>query len=160
MSIPLRGVGATVVVAFVAACGTLDQKKFEAAYRAGKALQVEVNATGGTGPRCEALQKEFDTEVSALSGRERGKQEAAALQAYKEASDAYRFFLRFRFLDFEAVEGRVLLMGTNLEVASRYGLPVEMRGTSQWTDSGNALKVLLAAAERKLTEANSMVNRR
>jgi hypothetical protein len=51
-------------------------------------------------------------------------------------------------------------MGTNLEIASRYGLPVETRGASQWTDSGNALKVLLSAAERKLTEANSIVNGR
>jgi hypothetical protein len=156
----LRGTCTAVAIAAVTACGGVDQQKFDAVYRAGKALQVEVNTTGGVGRQCEALQKEFATEVSALDGRDRGKEEGAALQAFKEANDAYRFFLRFRSLDFEAVEGRILLMGTNLEVASRYGLPVETRGTSQWTDSGNALKVLLAAAELKLAEANDIVNGR
>lgn len=155
----MRTLCTAAVVAFVAACG-VDQKKFEAVHRSGKALQVEVNATGGGGSRSEVLQKEFETEISVLNGRERGNQEEAALQAYKDANDAYRYLLRFRFLDFEAVDGRVLLMGTNLEVASRYGLPVETRGTSQWTDSGNALKVLFATAERKLAEADKIISGR
>jgi hypothetical protein len=155
----LANASSLLLLVIVVACSTgVDQAKFDRVYRAGKALEVEVNSTGGASARSGLLQKEFETEVAALEGRAQGQQETDALRAFTEASDAYKYFLRFRSLDFDAVEGRILLMGTNLEVASRYNLPVETRSGSRWVDSGTALKVLLETAERKLAEANRFVN--
>jgi hypothetical protein len=100
-------------------------RNFEAVYRAGKALQVAVEQSGGVGSDVPDLLTKFQTEVATLDGRTRGEREAAALTKYREAADAYQFLLRLRALDFEAVNGRVLLAGTNLEAATRYGLAVE-----------------------------------
>jgi len=154
--------GASVVVlaigCVVSACGNVDQKKFDPVYRAGKALEIEVNATGGASARSNELAKQFQTEVSALSGRARGTRETQALQAYAEAGDAYEFFIRFRSLDFDSVKGRIWLRGTNLDVASRFKFPVETKDGEKFVDSGDAMKILLEVAQRKLTEGNQIVN--
>jgi hypothetical protein len=147
-----------VVAVVMAACAGGDQAKFDRVDRAAKALEVEISSTGGASPRSSALQKELETEVSVLEGRAQGQAETGALHAFREANDAYKYFIRFRTLDFDAVDGRILLLGTNLEVASRYGLPVETRGASQWVDSGTALEMLRKASKDHLAEANRLVN--
>ena len=104
----------SIVIGAAVACAAsdrVDQKKFDAIYRAGKALQVEVRTTGGTGNKARELNQQFKTEVSMLQGRTSGKRDAAALQAFVEASDAYDDFLRFRSLDLDAPKGLILLMG-------------------------------------------------
>jgi hypothetical protein len=160
-----RRVLVAVAIAVVAACSgcrqTVDQAKFEGAYRAGKALQVEVQTTGGVGPRSADLLKQFQTEVATLDGRARNEAEMAALAAYKDAIDAYSFFLRLRFLDYEAVNGRVLMMMNNLVSAKRYGLVVtDEKENAGWTDSGVALRSVESAAAKKMGEAERLINGR
>lgn len=98
------------------------------------------------------------------SGRTRNDREAAALAKYREAADAYQFLLRLRALDFEAVNGRVLLAGTNLEAAMRYGLALEdvqtdgTLGRYGWSGSAAALKSLFEIAPRTIAEADRLVN--
>ena len=113
-----RPAAAFVFVACAAAACGVDQTKFERVYRAGKALQVEVNATGGASADAITLLKAFQVEIATLDGRVSGGRERVALQSYADASDAYEAFLRFRVLDYDAVEGRIFLMGTNLEAAT------------------------------------------
>ena len=62
------------------ACSNQDQPTFERAYRAGKALQVYVNSTGG-GPLADGLLREFQTEVSVLEGRARDDRAAETLKS-------------------------------------------------------------------------------
>lgn len=50
MNLPTRSMLLVLVVLTLAACGRrIDQQKFEPVYRAGKALQVAVEQTGGVG---------------------------------------------------------------------------------------------------------------
>jgi hypothetical protein len=161
MPLPRARVSSLLLVITVVGCHTgIDQAKFDRVYRAGKALQVEVNATGGASTRSGQLQKDFETEVAALDGRAQGPRELDAFRAFTEASDAFKFLLRFRSLDLDAAEGKSLVMGSNVQVAMRYHLSIETRGDSQWVDSATALKVMHEAAERTLREANRLVNQK
>lgn len=150
---------APVVLLVVTACNSgVDKAKFDPAYKAGKALQVEVASTGGTGPAAEVKQKAFATEVAALNGRTTNELEQRALTAYADANDAYNGFIRFRHLDLEAEGGRIPLMGTNIDLANRFKLPIQTTNGVQWVQSSEALKVLHAAAEKRLEDANSIIN--
>lgn len=141
------------------ACDGLDQKKFDQVYRAGKALQVEIESTGGSGGRrSDELLKQFKTEISAIYGRTKGAGEEAALRSFKEASDAYEHFLRFRFLDSDSVDGRILLMERNVDMAAIYKLPIEDRGGTKWVKSSIAIQTTHDAAEQRLAAANNLVN--
>lgn len=155
---PIGRALAAVVVAgcFTAGCG-VDQEKFTAARRAGIALEVEAKATGFTG-RSSELQRQFETEVATLDGRAKGDAEERALRAYKESSEAYMLLIRFRSLDFDAPEGRIVLVGTNLEAASRYQLPVQTTNGVQWVDSSAAMETFWEVAKAKLAEANAIVD--
>ena len=98
------------VCALVVACGGVDQKKFDGVFKAGKALQDEVNSSGGGSASKERdLLKEFDTEINALRDHTIGIKEADALKAYADAADAYRYFLRFRAMDLEG-DGRLVVL--------------------------------------------------
>src|SRR3954467_7441689 len=149
-----------VALCFVAAsCGGVDKQKFDAVYKAGQALQTEVQSNRGL-PRSQARDrlKEFDTEISALHDRTVGRREADALQAYADAADAYRTFLRFRTLDTEG--GQILLKGPNLEAATRYKLPTDSRNGAKWVNSAQAITILLQAAEQHLTDGNRLIEGR
>src|SRR5438045_9411408 len=91
-----------VVCAWLAACGGVDQKKFDAVYTAAKALQSEVQSSGNT-PRPEARDrlKELDAEINALQDHTIGIQEANALHASAEAAEAYRHVTSCRARDRE-----------------------------------------------------------
>jgi hypothetical protein len=158
----MKGMRALAVAcAFTAACGGVDKQKFDGAFKAGKALQDEVQASGGLArSQSRDRLKEFDTEISALHDRTIGTREADALQAYTEAADAYRHFLRFRALDLEADKHQIELKGPNLEVATRYKLPVDSRGGSKWVNGPQAITILLQAAEQHLENGNRLVNGR
>ena len=52
--------------------------------------------------------------------------------AYTDAANAYRYFLRFRVLDLDADSTQILLKGPNLEVATRYKLPLDSRNGAKW----------------------------
>jgi hypothetical protein len=148
-----------VACAFVTACGGVDTQKFDAAFKAGKALQAEVESSRGL-PRSQSRDrlKEFDTEVSALHDRTIGRREADALQAYAEAAEAYREFLHFRSLELEGENHQIQLKGPNLEVATRYKLPVDTRNGSKWVNGAQAITILLQAAEQHLEDGNRIVN--
>jgi hypothetical protein len=147
-----------VACAFTAACGGVDKQKFDAAFKAGKALQAEVQSSGGL-PRSQSRDrlKQFDAEISALHDRTIGTREADALQAYTEAADAYRHFLRFRALDLEADAHQIELKGPNLEIANRYKLPVDSRNGSKWVNGAQAITILLQAGEQHLEDGNRIV---
>lgn len=100
--------------------------------RAGEALRVYVNAKGEVTPvRIRDLLQRFQAALTAVNGQTSGRREAAAVEAYAAASDAYKYFLRFRLLDVDAVQGMVLLRGGNHDVAARYGLSIDRLLTSR-----------------------------
>jgi len=154
-----RSLALAVSCALFLSCGGVDKQKFDAVYKAGQALQTEVQSNGGL-PRSQARDrlKQFDADISALHDRTVGRREADALQAYADAADAYRTFLHFRTLDIEA--GQILLKGPNLEAAVKYKLPVDSRNGSKWVNSGQAITILLQAAEQHVADGNRIVEGR
>ena len=82
-----------------------------------------------------------------------------ALHAYSEAAEAYRYFLRFRAIDVEAGSGEILLKGPNLEVATRFKLPVDNRNGSKSVNRAQAITILLQAGEQHLSDGNRIVGR-
>jgi len=153
-----RPIALVVACVFVVCCGGVDQQKFAAVSKAGKALQAEVEANGRT-PRPEARDrlKEFDNEIAALHDKTIGRQEADALTAYGDAAEAYRYFLRFRALALDAEGGQIQLKGPNIEVASRYKLPVDTRAGAKWVNGAQAVTILLQAGEQHLNDGNRIV---
>lgn len=147
--------------AFAVSCGGVDKQKFDGVYKAGKALQAEVESSGGQ-PRSQSRDrlKQFETEIEALHDRTIGRREADALQAYAEAADAYQSFLRFRSLDLEAENNQIPLKGPNLEAATRYKLPIDTRNGSKWVNRGQAITILLQAGEQHLNDGNRIVDGR
>jgi hypothetical protein len=147
---------------FVAACGGgVDQQKFDAVNKAGNALQAEVQSSG-TASRPEARDrlKEFDVAIEALRDRTIGIREADTLKAYADAADAYRYFLRFRVLEPEEGTTQILLKGPNIEVATRYKLPVDTRGGAKYVNRAQAITILLQAAEQHLNDGNRILKGR
>jgi hypothetical protein len=146
---------------WMAGCGGVDQHKFERVYASGKALQAEVQSSGSGPARTEARDrlKEFDAEINALRDHTIGIHESDALQAYAEAADAYRYFLRFRTLDADEGGGQIALKGPNVEVATRYKLPVDTRNGTKSVSRAQAITILLQAAEQHLADGNRIVGR-
>jgi hypothetical protein len=144
--------------AVVISCGGVDHQKFDRIYKAGKALQTEVGSNSGLPrPQSRDLLKEFDAEIAALSDHTIGKRESEALQAYTDAANAYRYFLRFRVLDLDVDSSQILLKGPNLEVATRYKLPVDSRNGAKWVNRAQAVTILLQAGDQRLSDANRLV---
>ena len=153
-----RAIALVAACVWVEACGGFDRQKFDAVYQAGQALQQEVQANGGQ-PRSQARDrlKQLETEVAALSDRTIGKRENDALQAYADAADAYRIFLRFRGLSLDAENGRIPLKGPDLQAATRYKLPVDRRDGVAWVNSAQAITIMLQAGEQHLSDGNRLV---
>ena len=152
---------AAAVCVCVAGCGGVDQQKFDRVFKAGKALQSEMQSSGSGPMRAELRDrlKEFDTEIDAVRDHTIGIHEADALKAYADAADAYRYFLRFRTLDAEEDTRQILLKGPNLEVATRYKLPVDTRSGTKSVNRAQAITILLQAAEQHLADGNRIVGR-
>jgi hypothetical protein len=158
-----RAKGLTILIAacaLVAACGGVDQRKFDAVYKAGSALQAELQSSHGLpGAQARDRLKDFDTEINALRDHTIGIKEADALKAYADAAEAYRYFLRFRAMDLEG-DGRVVaLKGPNIEVAARYKLPVDTRSGDKFVNRAQAVTILLQAAEQRMTDGNRLSGR-
>jgi hypothetical protein len=156
---------ALLIVASVVACrSAVDQQKFDSVYRAGKALQVSVEQSSATDPALPTLLRRFQTEIAVLDGRAGNDRERAAIAKYRAAADAYEFLLALRAFDLEAVNGRMLLAGGNVDAAERYGLRLEevqtniVLGRTAWSPSGPALKTMFELAPRALGEADRIVN--
>jgi hypothetical protein len=150
--------GLVAACAIVMSCGGVDQQKFDKVYKAGKALQAEVESNVGLPrPQSRDLLKEFDAEIAALGDHTIGKRESEALQAYTDAANAYRYFLRFRVLDLDVDASQIQLKGPNLEVATRYKLPVDSRNGARWVNRAQAVTILLQAAEQRLSDGNRLV---
>jgi hypothetical protein len=156
----VRFLGAAAVCLSLVACGGVDAQKFDAVYKAGKALQSEVQSSGNS-PRLDARDrlKEFETAVNALQDHTIGIKEADALHAYDEAADGYRQFLRFRAMETEPGTNQIVLKGPILEVATRYKLPVDTRSGSKYVNRAQAVTILLQAAEQHLADGNRFIGR-
>lgn len=156
-----RLIALAAACALVAACGGVDQKKFDAVSKAGNALQSEMQASrGAPGAQARERLKQFDAEINALRERTIGKQEVEALKAYAEAADGYRYFLRFHAMDREEGTNHIVLKGPNLEVAARFKLPVDSRNGSKFVDRAQAITILLQAGEQHLNDGNRIVSGR
>jgi hypothetical protein len=158
-----------VVAMVTSGCGDqVDQKKFDALYRAGKAVEVDVGNSGSVRvPASEQLLEQLNTEMSLLEGRTAGEKEAAALRAYGSAGEAYKSFLAIRYLDLQgdAVDGRMLLGDGWVAVGSKFNfavVPAPTDATDKYkfyfVDVGEAVTALLAAVKKDLGEANRLVN--
>ena len=71
-------------------------------------------------------------------------------QAYAEAAEGYKYFLRFRDLDRDAVGGMVLLRGSNRPVAPRFGIPFEERGGGRRVNRKTAMSLFAARADNAM----------
>ena len=151
-------IASSLVCVLTVGCGGVDQQKFDGIYKAGKALQTEVDSTHGApaSPARDRL-KEFDAAIDALRDHTVGRQESDALGAYAEAADAYRYFLRFRNIETEGGGSEIPLKGPNLEVATRYKLPVDTRGGVKSVNRAQAITILLQAAEQHLNDGNRII---
>ena len=149
------------ICAFVVACGGVDKQKFDGVNKAGQALQAEVESNHGapSSPARDRL-KEFDAAINAVRDRTIGTHEADAVQAYADAADAYRYFLRFRAMDPAEGSAEIPLKGPNLEVATRFKLPVDTRNGAKSVNQGRAITILLQAAEQRLNDGNRIVSGR
>ena len=155
-----RLIAAAAACALVVACGGVDQKKFDGVFKAGTALRSEVEQSGGGSPaKARDLLKEFDAAINALRDHTIGIKEADALKAYADAADAYRYFLRFRAMDLEGDGRQVVLKGPNIEVATRYKLPVDTRNGDKVVNRAQAVTIMLQAAEQRLNDGNRLSGR-
>jgi hypothetical protein len=157
-----RLVAVAAVCAGVMGCGGgVDRQRFDRIYTTGKALQSEVSSSGSGPVRAESRErlKEFDAEIDAVRDHTIGIHEADALKAYAESADAYRYFLRFRTLETEEGTTQILLKGPNLEVATRYKLPVDTRSGTRSVSRAQAITILLQAAEQHLADGNRIAGR-
>ena len=154
-----RAIALAIACVCLASCGGVDKARFDAVYKAGRALQQEVESSKGM-PHSQSrdLLKRFDTEIAALSGHTIGKREADALGFYTDAADAYRAFLRFRGLALEAENHQIPVKGPDLETATKYKLPIDSRGGSKVVNSEQAITILLQASEQHLSDGNRLVN--
>jgi len=153
-------VGVVVVCASLAACGGVDKQKFEAVIKAGQALQAEAKPVGGDDTQARARLKQFDAEIDAIRDHTIGAQEVEAFKAFAESADAYRYFLRFKTLDIDVNPNEIQLKGgSNLEVATRYRLPLDSRNGSQWANRARAITILLQAAEQRLSDGIRIVGK-
>lgn len=149
----------TLVCAGLAGCGGVDAKKFDAVYQTSQALHQEMQTGAGQArPQSRDLLKQFDTGIEALRGKTIGKSENDALQAYVEAADAYRAFLRFRSLTVLADDPRrIVVKGPDLEAANRYKLPIDSSGGSRFVNSAQAITIILQAAEQHLNDGDRLI---
>ena len=152
--------GVVVVCASLAACGGVDKQKFDAVIKAGQALQAEAKPIGGDDTQARGRLKQFDTEIDAIRDHTIGAQEVEAFKAFAESADGYRYFLRFKTLDIDVNPTEIQLKGgSNLEVATRYRLPLDSRNGSQWANRARAITILLQAAEQRLSDGIRIVGK-
>jgi hypothetical protein len=149
--------GGLLVIASVlaaSACGAgFDRSKFEDAVRSATLARQEINTTGGVGVAMERLVTALDADIAVLATRVETEAERQVLESLLETSSALAAFARFRFLDADAVDGRLLALGTNVALVEKYGLsPVEKVDAGVLVESGAALKTTLAAVDRHLAD--------
>jgi hypothetical protein len=157
-SYAIRSAAVIVVCVCLTACGGVDKQKFDAVVKAGQALQAEAKPVGGDDTLARAKLKQFDTEIEALRGHTIGAQEVEAFKAFAESADGYRYFLRFKTLDIDVNPNEIQLKGgPNLEVATRYRLPLDTRNGSQWANRARAITILLQVGEQRLADGNRIV---
>ena len=141
-------------------CGEsrIDATKFGRVNATAAVLKSAATDEGSNGsPEFGDVLKQFGDEISALEARTSGPGEASLLAAYARAAENYQYFLRFRRLDQDAVAGMVLLTGRNRVIASRYGLPLELRGGGRWVNRNDAMKAFSDQAERELATATQLL---
>jgi hypothetical protein len=156
----IRAVALVVCCAGLASCGGVDRQKFDAVVKAGQAVQAAAKPVGGDDTQARARLKEFDAQIEALRDHTIGAQEVEAFKAFAEAADGYRYFLRFKTLDLDVDPGQIQLKGgPNLEVASRYKLPLDSRNGSKWVNRAQAITILMQAAEQRLSDGIRIVGK-
>jgi hypothetical protein len=156
--------GWTLLLAIACACtigcGGVDRQKFAGVVKAGAALQAVATPVRGDDAQARARLKQFDSEVDALRDHTIGAQEVEALKAFAEAADGYRYFLRFKTLDIDVDAGEIQLKGgPNLEVASRYKLPLDTSNGAGRLNRAQAITILLQTAEQRLADGNRIVGK-
>jgi len=158
----------TMVAILAAGCDRVDQKKFDAVYRAGKALEVDMSTGLVHISESEKLVKQLKTEISVLDGRTNGNREADAVRAYGDAADAYGHFLDVRSMDMrgDSRDGRLLVGDGWVPVASKYHLAIEAHADNSpaakynfyWMDFHEAFAAFSAATKKGLTDGSRLVN--
>lgn len=149
-----------IACACVVGCGGVDRQKFDGVVKAGAALQAVATPVRGDDAQARARLKQLDSEVDALRDHTIGAQEVEALKAFAEAADGYRYFLRFKGLDLDVDAREIQLKGgPNLEVASRYKLPLDTSHGASRVNRAQAITILLQTAEQRLADGNRIVGK-
>lgn len=136
----------------------LEPQKFDGVDYAALAVQTDIKTTAGSGStQFPALLHAFEAELSRLERRTSGTREAAAAEAFAAAAEAYRYLLRFKLLERDAVGGMVLLSGANRPIASRFKFPMENRGGGRWVNRRTAMTILSDSADAALVDAHKLL---
>jgi hypothetical protein len=144
---------------FIACSGSrLDPMKFDAVDAAGQAVRAEARADGADTARFADRLKGFETAIADADRRVSGRREKTALRSYADAAQVYRYFVRFRDLERDAIGGMVLLRGANRPIALRYAIPFEERGGGRWVNRKQAMDMFAAKADAELAAAFGLVH--
>lgn len=164
-------IGIIAVIAVVAAAchRGVDKQKFDAVYRDGKTLAVQLESSNVTQiAESRKLVQQLRTDVSIIENRLDRDPERAAVQAYKDAAEAIECVLNVRSMDLRGEtdrDGRLLVGEGWAPKAQKFGVPIEARprsagDTIQWysMETGIAFKTFLDAGNRKLSDAARIVD--
>ena len=157
-----RAICRTMAAGLLLAClacsaSTLDPQKFEALRTDAQSVQADIRSGDGSSSRLPELLRRLDAEIAATGRRVTGRQEHAALAAYADAAEAYRYVLRFRNLDRETIGGMLLLRGSNRPIALRYQVPFEERGGGHWVSRTTAMDTFARSADAAFAKALDIV---
>jgi hypothetical protein len=147
----------TIFGCLACSASSLNPQKFEPLRAAAQSVQTEIHSADGSSSQLPELLRRLDAEIAATGRQVTGRQEKAALAAYTDAAEAYRYVLRFRSLDQEAVGGMLLLRGSNRPIALRYQVPFEERGGGRWVNRKTAMDTFARAADAAFARAIDVV---
>ena len=149
------------ICALAVSCAGVDQQKFDRVYKAGAALQAEVQSNSGPPrPQSRDLLKELDTEIAALTDHTIGTRSQRRFRRMRTLPMPTGTFSAFACSISTPTAPRFSSKGPNLEAATRYKLPIDTRNGSKWVNRAQAVTILLQAAEQRLNDGNRMVKGR
>lgn len=137
-------------------CG-IDEKRFDGVYRSGKALEAAVDS-GVTLLHYRELIQAFDTEVSIVNDRARGRAEKELVDKYEAAAQSYHHALLVWRLKVDG-ESDWIYSGPTLDKAlAEYTIKWEGSSDLKRASVEASLPIIWAVAKVKLATANDVLN--
>jgi hypothetical protein len=152
--------GFVVLVAclLIAACSGTDRKKFDATYRAGRALSAATDR-GVNASRYRELVTSFEAQISIVRRRVSGPDEREIVDQYDDALKAYRAALAVWTLKLESQSEWVYSDPALDDMLKPYDIQFAAGATGlKRTSADGAMKDIWRIAKAKLEVANTTLN--